>query len=559
MYPVKYISSKAFYNRSGLVKITIPDSVTQIFDYAFSGCVNLTSVVIGKSVKTINYDAFSYCPNLTSIIIPASVRTFDGAAFVGCKNLMNVTCLASEPPSIASYETCFDSECFQNAVLRVPENSIELYQKDYDWNRFKKIEPIEDSYLDNGLEYAIINEYNRTCKVCGNDYMHDNVVIPTEVSINGITYLVTSIDKYAFYYNKVITSVLIPSTIVSIGEFAFGGCDNLQSITCLPEEPPYAFVTSFPSTIYEDALLCISPGALQCYRHTSPWILFNKTIVNSGSIFEYDGLKYIISDGENKKCGVYINNNINILHSLNIPEITSVNNETYAVESIIAGAFKDCQGLKTVDFPANLKSIGADAFSGCDNILSITCRAIQPPSCEVSAFTNATYRNANLIVPYFRITSYKSTTGWDNFERYYNSSSLFQYDGLRYKILDSDAKTCEVALNIDVEGDIVIPSNAQYNDEYYTVTTIEKEAFIGAEINSVKFPESLLTIGENAFKDCGNLHEVVISENVTSIEGGAFNGCPIEVLNFDAINCLTCGNQTNPVFENTIKYIIAVR
>ena len=54
---------------------TIPNSVTSIGSYAFSGCRGLTSVTIPNSVTSIGIAAFSGCTGLTSVTIPNSVTS----------------------------------------------------------------------------------------------------------------------------------------------------------------------------------------------------------------------------------------------------------------------------------------------------------------------------------------------------------------------------------------------------------------------------------------------------------------------------------------------------
>ena len=72
-------------------KYTIPDSVTSIGSYAFSGCTGLTSIIIPDSVTSIGYRAFGGCTGLTSITIPASVTSIDDSAFSGCTELTSIT------------------------------------------------------------------------------------------------------------------------------------------------------------------------------------------------------------------------------------------------------------------------------------------------------------------------------------------------------------------------------------------------------------------------------------------------------------------------------------
>jgi uncharacterized repeat protein (TIGR02543 family) len=80
----------AFYNTS-ITSITIPESVTTINSYAFSGCTSLTSIEIPESVTSIGNTAFSDCTGLTSITIPASVTTIRSSVFQNCSSLTSVT------------------------------------------------------------------------------------------------------------------------------------------------------------------------------------------------------------------------------------------------------------------------------------------------------------------------------------------------------------------------------------------------------------------------------------------------------------------------------------
>lgn len=69
---------------------TIPDSVTFIDSWVFSGCKSLTSVIIPDSVNGISYGSFANCSKLTSMFIPNSVILVDGQAFFGCTGLKDV-------------------------------------------------------------------------------------------------------------------------------------------------------------------------------------------------------------------------------------------------------------------------------------------------------------------------------------------------------------------------------------------------------------------------------------------------------------------------------------
>ena len=88
---VTSIGNSAFSGCSGLTNITIPDSVTSIGDSAFYNCSGLTSITIPDSVTSIGDYAFSGCSGLTNVTIPNSVKYIRMYAFNGCSGLTSVT------------------------------------------------------------------------------------------------------------------------------------------------------------------------------------------------------------------------------------------------------------------------------------------------------------------------------------------------------------------------------------------------------------------------------------------------------------------------------------
>ena len=111
----------------GCKNTIIPDSVTSIDVYAFSGCSGLTSVNIPDSVIIIDRSAFNGCSGLTSITIPDSVTSIGYQAFGNCSELTSITCNATTATTI-------QSNTFQNiksgGILTVPAGSTGY---DDDW------------------------------------------------------------------------------------------------------------------------------------------------------------------------------------------------------------------------------------------------------------------------------------------------------------------------------------------------------------------------------------------------------------------------------------------
>ncbi|MBQ3507553.1 MAG: leucine-rich repeat protein, partial [Clostridia bacterium] len=84
------IDYEAFFGRSSLTSIEIPDSVIYISVGAFRNCTSLESIMIPRSVTSIGYKAFYNCSSLTSIEIPESVASIGSMAFYGCNNVIEI-------------------------------------------------------------------------------------------------------------------------------------------------------------------------------------------------------------------------------------------------------------------------------------------------------------------------------------------------------------------------------------------------------------------------------------------------------------------------------------
>ena len=137
---VTAIGFMAFKDCRGLTSIDIPNSVTYIGNFAFFRCTGLTSIVIPNSVTEIDNNTFASCARLISIVIPNSVTSIGYEAFDGCTDLTDVYSYIAEPSRVSSGydDPChwwylYDGDDYSGRTLHVLQGTADAYQADERW------------------------------------------------------------------------------------------------------------------------------------------------------------------------------------------------------------------------------------------------------------------------------------------------------------------------------------------------------------------------------------------------------------------------------------------
>ena len=123
---VTEIGDYAFFGCMNLTNITIPDVVTEIGDYAFFCCMSLTSIIIPDGVTEIGESVFLGCKSLKSISIPDSIIHIGIRAFYGCNELRSITI----PDSVTSIGEDAFSDCKNITIICNPGSHAEEYAKE---------------------------------------------------------------------------------------------------------------------------------------------------------------------------------------------------------------------------------------------------------------------------------------------------------------------------------------------------------------------------------------------------------------------------------------------
>jgi len=285
----------AFGDCTSLTEITVPDGVTYIGSYAFGGCTSLSSVKLPKNLKQI-YDVFSGCSALTEITIPDSVTEIGNSAFSGCTALAKIII----PDGVTNIGECAFKGCTALTEIVIPKSVKKIYQ-----SAFEGCASLARVNLTDGLQEI----YSGAFKDC-----------------------------------TALTEIIIPNSVIRISSGIFEGCNSLESVT-IP------FVGGSRTTT-EDAGVF---GYIFGYT-----VVPDEESVPEGTVCQYSDRYW---DDEERTF-------IDKYYCYYIPSSlkTVVVGDT---QNISEKAFYGCSMLGNIDICSGVTAIGSSAFGGCTSLTEL--------------------------------------------------------------------------------------------------------------------------------------------------------------------------------------------
>ena len=413
---VDVIGSSAFSNMSNLTTVYLGNGVVSVENHAFLNCTNLKSIIIPKSLLYIESHAFDGCTALSSLTIPDSVKSVNSQAFQACTGLTDVKIYGGSLSSEAfKYCSNLTSVTIGSKVTRIDSDAFRECNKlstvyfdgsEEDWNKtsfapyadsifnYAKIvfkysadngTPITDSVtgieyelkVDNGVvTHDVAGEYtefiltkNNRGDIGYNEYLTE-FDIPSAFVKDGVTYKVVGIDADAFYSSSSpkLTSVTIPNTVTSIGDFAFSSCGNLTSVTISGSvislgQGVFQNCFSLKSVTICDGVTSIGEYMFYgCSQLTDIVIPNSVTTIQDHAFQKCSSLSTITIPHTVTHIGDNVFSECSKLTNINIPN---------DVVTIGGSAFSSCTSLTSIVIPNNVTTIGINAFSGCTNLTSV--------------------------------------------------------------------------------------------------------------------------------------------------------------------------------------------
>ena len=570
---VDTIKEGAFYNCRQIKSVSFPNTLKYIGKYAF-GETGIKKVNIAPQVKEIGEFAFQYCDSLSEIVIPNSVTAIGYEAFFSPITLIRSYII--EPFNVSGV---FKQDTQYNATLFVPKGTIEKYKNMWGWKEFLFIEegtednenPINTEVEINGINYKIISD--KECEVVPGENYSGDIVIPEKITSNEKEYTVTAISKDAFKKCHGLTSIVIPKSVTYIGEWAFmgtsinsviipdgvttleesvfNGCDNLSSVTIPNSVTSIGYKAfyrclSLPFINIPNSVTSIGELAFwECRKLTSITIPNSVTSIGAqafnGEDEDAPNIQTIISLIENPfeiygKSSYASNRN----EYLGVFTKDIFNNATLYVPKGTINKYKATNGWKDFVY-INESNTGETKTYRLTYIVD----EVEYKTYELEVGSIITPEPKPTKAGYLFI-------GWSDIPEtmpahdvIVTGSFIFKSSAYEYDIEVENAEGVTIYYNLINDGSELevtgkrkenttwkvytgsenIPEEVTYLNKTYKVTSIGEGAFFNSQLNSVTIPQSVTSIGKNAFFACNRLTSIIIPSKVTSIGESAFYGC----------------------------------
>ena len=344
-----------------------------------------------------------------------------------------------------------------------------------------------------------------------------------------------------------LTSVTIPRGVIGVGSGTFKNCRNLKSVYWdVADYPSYGFSTANENGFRDYGTQGSSPFSGCRLKE----VVFGSEVdsIPGGLLYGQSELSAIKFSGKTEYVGkdafketvwfdnlpnglVYIDKAAYAFKGLmSTPTAISI---TEGTKSITEGLFANQTYLTKVTVPSTLTYMGYEVFEGCRSLGEVEWNA---EDCKFGQTYGA---------PFSATALYTITFG----------------EKVR-KIPDGLCSGCRYITEVKMPASVVEVGESAFSDcsgleavgFSENMTSIEARAFLDcAKLSELILPNSLREIGENAFSGCTGLETLSIPESVDSIGRSAFYNTGLEILVFNARNCMLVYESYSTAFPSSVR------
>ena len=338
-------------------------------------------------------------------------------------------------------------------------------------------------FMVDGIAYNILSE--TTCEVTSYIVTNQNryggdITIPEQVTYEGVTRTVTQIGDDAFNECIRLTSVDIPNSVTTIGDYAFAySSKKLKNVNIGNSVTTIGYAAFYGCTSLTGIDIPNSVTTIGCAAFEGCTSLASVNISSSVTTIEsrtFEGCTSLTS--------VEIPNSVTTIGSSTFHGCTSLASIELpnTVTTIGDHAFQDCKGLMSVEIPNSVTTIEHYAFYGCTSLASI-----EIPNSVTTIGSSAFHGCTSLVSIDFpnTVTTIERST----------------FNG------------CTSLMGFDFPNSVAVIGDYAFQD--------------CKGFTSIVIPNSVTTIGERAFSGCSNIRELVFEDNEEELilDWMAFSGC----------------------------------
>lgn len=574
----RIIGKGAFKGCASIEEIILPETITSIMDTAFKGCRKLRKINFPSKLEYIGEYAFHRCHSLHSIELPASVKSLSNCAFLYCDNLEYV----SMPGVINIGRHAFSND--EN--LKTIEISSDLDISSIcdvftGCSRVSRISLTDGTTCEIESVINIISSHSNVhpvIKAIATDIyrmmeIDDGVLTrflinAKEVEIpNGIT----GIGKSCFFDKKGIVSVKFPETLIDIGSRAFRNCISLERVEFASENinissdafkncTTLRYITLSDGKTYELRGIpdIFDEGMPQIIRTIHSQIL-NNFFISGTTLIQYRGNeeRVVVPEGITVIGEKAFAGNEAVGKVVLPDSIKEIREEAFAdclllqtinldegLEHIGQSAFENCLKLIRADLPESITIIEKSSFNRCKKLSEVVFGSKVKEIRNLAFYGCSSLKNINLpekLISIGDMAFYKCLS-LNEIELPKALSKLgnnvFTASGVKSAVIKCELEEC----GTDIFSQCNKLRKLTFDEGVKTIG--DKFAFKCPSLKYVNIPPSIEYIGRNAFEDSIYIKDtiqgerindifvdgsklsgdIVITEGITAIAGGAFYG-----------------------------------
>lgn len=541
-YTVTEIGNSAFYTCEGIEAAVLPESITKIGNYAFSECIKLQSISLPAGLSHVGMGAFSSTAlkelkltgdisviaaktfagtELEVITLPSSVKTIEEYAFSGCDKLREIH-LGNSITTIG--DNAF-ARCKAMASVEFPATLSSIGKRAFiNCQALKKL------------------NLNRVTTIGENAFEKCSALADIDFGSGEL-----SVGYSAFAECPALKSLIIPSNVVKLSQYAFYDCLGLESVR------------------FDDGEATLELGHAPFANDPMTDLYIGRSITTT-------------------------NINVNVFSSnKNVARLTLGD----GVKTIPSRLFSYMQALEEVSFGANVSRVGSDAFASCPQLKTVKCGNIVnwAKTDFEDAYANPLNYGADLYINGQLLTSMvlpegAGKIGENTFPGYSQLTDIIIPASVR-SIGQQAFMDCSSLRKIDFRGSVAtiggrafrnctalaevyspsleawldngfetaLSSPLSYGAKLYAGDALIEDSCMPTGTNNINdfafynyslitnivIDESISEIGRSAFQDCSSLKEIELGAGIRQLGKKAFNGAPLATI--------TSRNPLPPTFD----------